>query len=370
LVAQNNEASGRRPLRAAIVACGDIAQAHAASYLRDRRVELVACAEVVPERLAAFADQFDIVGRYTDYTEMMERERPDIVSICSHHHLHAPMTVAVAGYRPKAILCEKPIALNLGEADAMIAACRDAGVLLVIGHQRRFASQYMAAQEAIAQGRIGDVTSVEAYGHPRSSLLLDCTHAVDLVRFFLGDPQGDWVIGQIDARERREGWGQLLEGCALAWIAFQGGVHLLLGAGSVPPEGPDKPREGFCSISESNYLHIAVHGTTGRLEVDGDAPHEGRPLVHIHRGAAVEEVPLSEPHDIDGGVRPFAREIAALVDCLETPGLRHPLEAMSARTTLEILMAIYESSRRREAIRLPLAIADNPFISMLEEGSI
>jgi predicted dehydrogenase len=331
---------------------------------------LAACAEIEPGRLATFADQFDIAGRYTDYAEMMDWERPDIVSICSHHHLHAPMTIAVAGYRPKAILCEKPIALSLGEADAMIAACRDASVLLVIGHQRRFAPQYMAAREAIVQGRIGDVTSVEAFGHPRSSLLVDSTHTVDLVRYFLGDPQADWVIGQIDARERREGWGQPIEGCALAWIAFRGGVRLLLGAGSVLPDGPDRPRDGLCSTSEWNYHRITIHGTTGRLEVDGDAPYDGRPLVRIHRGAAIEEVPLSEPHDIDGGVRPFAREIAALVDCLEAPGLRHPLEATSARATLEVLMAIYESSRRREAIRLPLAIADNPFISMLDEGSI
>ena len=304
--------------RAAIVACGGIARAHARAYKSDPRVELVACAEIVPERLAAFGEEFGIAGLYTDFNEMMRRERPDVVSVCSHHHSHAAMTVDVAGYRLRAILCEKPIALNLAEADAMIAACREAGTLLVIGHQRRYAPQYVAAQAAIAAGRIGAVVSVEAFGHPGSSLLVDSTHTVDLVRFFLGDPPAEWVIGQIDARSHRQGWGQPIEDCALAWIAFEGGARLLLGAGSPPPATPGGPREGLSAVRAFNYHRIAVHGTTGRLEVDGDCPLEDRPLVRIHRGEEGEVVPLAEPYDAQEGVLAFAREVAALVDCLES----------------------------------------------------
>jgi len=354
--------------RAAIVACGGIAHAHAGAYRREQRVDLVACTEIMPERLTAFADEFSIPGRYTDYREMMERERPDIVSICSHHNLHAPMTLEVARYRPKAVLCEKPIALNLAEADAMIAACQAVGTLLVIGHQRRFGPQYVAARQAIVSGRIGQPLWVEAFGHPRSSLLVDSTHTVDLARFFLGDPPAEWVLGQIDAREHRQAWGQPVEDCALAWIAFHGGARLLLGAGSPPPTEEGGPRESLSPTQEFNYHRIAVHGPTGRLEVDGDWPYEGRPLVRVHRGEAVEEVPLAEPHVAESGIVSFAREVAALVDCLEQPGLRHPLEAVSARANLEILMGIYESARRRHAVRLPLKVQDNPLITMLEEG--
>jgi predicted dehydrogenase len=356
--------------KAAIIACGGIARAHAAAYLHDERVNLVACAEIVSERLAAFGDEFGIAGRYTDYREMMERVRPDIVSICSQHHLHAPMTIDACAYRPRAILCEKPIALNLGEADAMIAACRAAGTLLIIGHQRRFAPQYVAAQRALAAGSIGAITWVEAFGHPGSSLLVDSTHTVDLVRFFLGDPPAEWVIGQIDARAHRHAWGQPVEDCALAWIVFRDGVRLLLGAGSPPPPAVDMPREGLSAVREFNYHRMAIHGTTGRLEVDGDWPYGDRPLVRIHRGAEAETVALPEVYDAKGSILAFEREGALLVDCLDQPSRRHPLEAGSARDTLEILMAIYESSRRRQAVRLPLEVTDNPLITMLEEGVI
>ena len=86
---------------------------------------------------------------------MLERERPDIVSICTHHQLHAPMTIETARLaEPKAILCEKPIALDLESADAMIAAVpARPNTLLVIGHQRRYDRQYVAAREAIAAAR-------------------------------------------------------------------------------------------------------------------------------------------------------------------------------------------------------------------------
>lgn len=358
------------PYRAAIIACGGIAHAHARAYQQDSRVELVACAEIDPERLASFADEFAIPARYTDYHEMMERERPDVVSVCSHHHLHAPMTIDAAAHKPRAILCEKPIALNLAEADAMIAACRAAGTLLVVGHQRRFAPQYIVARQALAAGKIGDVVFVEAFGHPGSSLLVDSTHTVDLVRCFLGDAPAEWVIGQIDARGHRRAWGQPVEDCALAWVGFQNGVRLLLGAGSAPPAETDGPRVGLAATDEWNYHRIAVHGTEGRLEIDGDAPYEGRPLVRIHRGPAVESVPLADPFDAAGGILAFAREVSVLVDCLDDPAQRHPLEAASARATLEILMAIYESSRRRQAVRLPLDVTDNPMMTLLEEGVI
>jgi predicted dehydrogenase len=242
--------------------------------------------------------------------------------------------------------------------------------LLVIGHQRRFAPQYLAARAALAEGSIGEVVAVEAFGHAGASLLVDSTHTIDLVRFFLGDPSGEWVIGQIDARGHRHAWGQPVEDCALAWIKFQSGVRALLAVGSAPPVHPGGVRDPLSPSVEWTYHRIIVHGTTGRLEIDGDAPYQGRPLVRIHRGAGVTTVPLAEPYDADGGLLAFAREVATLVDCLEDPGLRHPLEAESARATLEVLLAIYESSRRRQLVRLPLDTTDNALITMLEEGDI
>ncbi len=366
------EPANRPSFRAAIVGCGRMAHGHAQAYLADPRVELVACADISPEAARAFAAEFDIPRHYEDFHEMLRTERPGIVSICTHHHLHAPMTIETASIAaPRAILCEKPIALDLASADAMIAACTAAGTLLLVGHQRRFDRQYIVAREAIASGKIGEVISVEAFGHPRSSLLVDSTHTVDLVRFFLGDPRGAWVIGQIDAREHRNAWGQQIEDCAVGLIGFEGGGHLLLGAGSIG-DGEVDGRLGISPrpVDGATYHRIVVHGAAGRLVVDGDRPLSGQPLVAVHRGAEVEVLFSAGDFARGPGRSAVDLEVAAMIDTLQEPARRHPLQAHSARATLEILLAIYESSRRRQAVRLPLEIVDNPLIAMLAAGDI
>ena len=358
--------------RAAIIGCGRMAHGHARGWTEDSRAELVACADISEDAANAFGDEFGIPNRYTDYREMLKRDCPDVVSICTHHQLHAPMTIDAARIAaPKAILCEKPIALDLESADAMIATCGNTGTLLVVGHQRRFNGQYIAARDAVGSGKVGDVISVEAFGHPRSSLLVDSTHTVDLVRFFLGDPKGAWVIGQIDAAEHRSAWGQQIEDCAVGLVGFEGGGHLLLGAGSIAGDSPDE-RIGISPqpVQGGTYHRIVIHGTKGRLVVDGDRPLDGQPLVHLHRGEEVEVLYSADDFARDQSESAVSREIAVMLDCLADQGIVHPLEAQSARDTLEILIAIYESSRQRRAIRLPLDVKDNPLITMLAEGVV
>ena len=358
--------------RAAIVGCGRMAHGHANAYNRDPRIDLVACADIFEDAAARFAGEFNIAAQYTDFTEMIAREQPDIVSICTHHQLHAPMTIETARIgSPKAVLCEKPIALDLESADAMIAACEASGTLLLIGHQRRFGGQYVAAQKAVASGRLGDVLFVEAFGHPRSTLLVDSTHTIDLVRFFLGDPVGEWVIGQIDAREHRSAWGQQIEDSALGWIGLSNGARVLLGAGSVDlPDGGRSIRISPKPITGGTYHRIVVHGSVARLEIDGDAPNDGGSLVRVHTGSEVEVLYSAADFERDAAVTAVDLEVAAMVDCLEDPGLTHPLGARSARDTLEILLAIYESSRIRQLVPLPMAVRDNPLITMLNEGIV
>jgi predicted dehydrogenase len=370
--AANASAGAGSRYRAAIVGCGRIAYEHGRAYDADPRVELVACADIDADATLRFAEAFGLTGGYGDYREMVKREQPDIVSICTHHHLHATMTIETVGLAcPKAILCEKPIALDLRSADAMIAACRAASTLLVVGHQRRYDRQYAAARDVVASGALGEVVFVEAFGHPGSSLLVDSTHTVDLVRFFLGDPRGEWAIGQIDARGHRVGWGQPIEACAVGWIGLEGGVRLLLGAGSAGGDGSaDRIRISPRPVTGRTYHRIVVHGSTGRLEVNGDGPNDGEALVCIHRGRDVETVFSADDFESDPSFSACALEVAAMIDCLEQPGLRHPLEAQSARDTLEILLAVYESSRRRQLVNLPLDVDDNPFISMLEAGVV
>ena len=350
--------------RAAIIGCGRIAHGHARGYRAQPDVDLVACADIAPEALQRFADEFGIPGRHLSLEEMLDRERPDVVSVCTHEPLHAPVVLAAAKYQPRGILCEKPIALTLPDADAMIAACAAAGTLLVIGHQRRFSPQYIAAKRTLDSGAIGEVTTILAHGHPGSSLLVDGTHTIDLVRFFLNDAPVSWVFGQIDDSALREAWSHPAETAALGWIGFASGVRCLLTDGGVRLDGR---LEGLGrDVTGPNYHHITLLGSAGQLNIGGDHVDTGTPIVTVQRGPVQEEVPLPWPlAGDDMHLPPFSEEIRVLLRCLET-GAPHPLAAAGARTTLEVLLAIYESARRRAVVALPLEVRDNPLFALRE----
>jgi predicted dehydrogenase len=361
--------------RVAILAAGRIAAAHARGYQMVADTTLTAAADTDPAALNSFCDRFAIRNRYTDYATLLKKEKPEIVSVCSHETLHAAMVIGAARHKPLAILCEKPMALTLAEADAMVAACRRAGTMLVIGHQRRFSPQYIAARQVVESGRLGPIRLIEAYGHPGTSLLVDSTHTVDLIRFFMDEEPVDWVLGQVDDRAGREAWGHPIEAASVAWIAFKNGSRALLTAGGAAALGGESwqglgPSESWDGPS---YHHFVIHGRDARLEVDGDAPVGGRALVRIHRGKRAERVPLPWPLEMGWGwelgqplpqhLPPFAQEIRTIVDCLENGG-EHPLRAQRARDALEILIAIYESARQRAVVRFPVTVQGNPLFEM------
>ena len=349
-------------LRAGIIACGRMSYAHSRAYAAMPDVELVAGADISPEALARFRDEFGITEEHTyaDYVDMLENERLDLISIVSLHHQHAEMTVKAAEYQPKAILCEKPIAVSLAEADAMIAACEAAGTRLIIGHQRRYNAQYVAAYQALHEGAIGDLVSIETHGHPFSSLLVDGTHTTDLARWYADEAPIAWVMGQVDWTEARNGWGTRVENAALFMYGFENGVRGLHTCGGAPVPGSDQRAVLWPEVTGPNYHWLQLRGTEGELWIWGDKATEGIPWVRLVRGGKAEALPIPE---LPGTAH--ERLIRDMIDCTVS-GACHTLDATSARATLEVLMAAYESSRRRGMVMLPLEIGENPLFAMMD----
>jgi len=364
-----------RIYRAAVIACGRMSYAHGRAYEALPNVELAACADISPEALARFGETFGIPEkrRYLDYREMLAAERPDLVSIVSLHHQHAEMTIEAARHGPQGILCEKPIAVSLGEADAMIAACQESGTMLVVGHQRRYNAQYLAAYHAIQEGAIGELLSLESHGHPRSSLLVDGTHTIDLLRWYAGELPVRWVMAQIDTGEGREGWGTRIENACVLMFGFGGDLRALHTCGGAPanPSCDDGSTDASDRIAlwppvvGGNYHHIILRGSEGEIQIDGDRPREGIPWVRLVRNGEMREIPLEPyagPEYREAVHVPLVRDLIANIET----GAPHTLSAASARATLEVLMAAYESSRARALVRLPLEVAENPLFAMLD----
>jgi UDP-N-acetylglucosamine 3-dehydrogenase len=132
-------------------------------------VELVAFCDRSEERAAAFAEQYG--GKvFTDYEELLTLEELDAVSVCTPNALHAPISIAAAR-AGKHVLCEKPMATSREEAQAMIEAAEEAGVILMIGHNQRLMPPHVKAKEILQSGTLGKVLTFRtafAHGGPEA----------------------------------------------------------------------------------------------------------------------------------------------------------------------------------------------------------
>ena len=157
---------------------------HADVYDFHSRTELVAGSTRAPERQALFREKR--VGKpvYSDYREMLEEEKPDIVSIATPATSHAEITIEVAKFGVKGIYCEKAMATSLAECDRMIEICEQTNTVLMINHQRRWDNRYIELKRFIDAGNIGSLQSIQiSLGGSR--LCRSGTHMFDLALMFV-----------------------------------------------------------------------------------------------------------------------------------------------------------------------------------------
>lgn len=191
-----------RPAEISDPVFGAMPASHASAYHRHPQTEVVGICDLRQEMLDGFVERWgDVwphVNTYTDYREMFEKEQPDLISVVTPDHVHADITVAAAESSGQAILCEKPIATKLEDADRMIAVAEEQGVLLSIEHSRRWYPNYLKAREIIRSGEIGPLRTVvcEQFG-PRAMMFRNGTHLIDLICFF-ADASPSWVVSDLE----------------------------------------------------------------------------------------------------------------------------------------------------------------------------
>lgn len=327
-----------------------MAYQHAAGYraLPDQ-CDLVACADIVSENGTAFAEANGITEHhvYLDYRTMLAQEQLDMVSICTWPHLHAPMVLDCALAGVQAIHSEKPMADTWGASRLMAQECERRGVQLTFNHMRRFGKPYTAARDLLRAGAIGDLVRVEA-GCP-GDIYDTGTHWIDMCGMYVDEQPAEWVIGQIDYRKERRVFGMHSETQALAGWRYTNGISGLLASGA--------------GVSMIGVSHRLV-GTTGVIEV---GVPQG-PLLRVQRhGSSWETIDTGQ--ETLHGPGYHERGIADAISALHA-GREPELSARRALNATEIIFAIYESSRRRARIDLPLTIQDNPLTSMVDAGSL
>ena len=166
-----------------------IVHSHTASLALLPNVEVAGYCDLTPELLDDFdknwGKRWPNAKPYADHKEMLAKESLDILGVATSEHLHADITVDAVNAGVKGILCEKPIATTIEDADRMIKACDDNGVALAVDHTRRWNPRYHKVRDAVRSGAIGSLgTIVATLGGPRAMLFANGTHLIDMVCFF------------------------------------------------------------------------------------------------------------------------------------------------------------------------------------------
>ena len=319
--------------RVGVIGAGRVARRHVYGYRKTGKAIIVAAADPDPKQRAKAQSRWRIPNVYSDFREMLKRERLEMVSVCAPPRFHHAAVLAVAESGVKAILCEKPIALNLQQADEMIRVCRERHVMLAIGHQRRFAPQHQFAKTLLEQRAIGELRHVIAECPP--DILRAGIHSEDLLLEQLGP------LARVTA-SLSDGRGGKVRGPEEASLSYQSG-----------------DRDSWALLEFRNGLQATVR-------VDARSSHDAKMI--FLGDAGVLEVWT------DGGLRyrrsqntawtvpalqlnpyidDFYHEIESILSALaaNTP-VQVPGEA--GRNSLEAVLAILTSNRDGRTVSLPL----------------
>ncbi len=194
------------PHRVGVVGTGGIARSHVLGY-QAAGAEVVALCDVNPVTLATRQNEWGVSTGYTDYLDLVADPAVEAVSVCTPNSSHHPITLAAAR-AGKHVLCEKPISMDLSQAQEMIDVCQVAGVVFQVGHHMRSWGAASKAKQLIERGDIGQITYVRlrqahdwggagevrgVFGSKALSgggtLLDNGCHLFDLARHLAGDVQ-------------------------------------------------------------------------------------------------------------------------------------------------------------------------------------
>ena len=334
-------------------------------------VQVVAVADAHPEGLKQTVQALHDVKGYADYHEMLEMEKPDLVTVGPRWlDQHRDMVVAAADQHVKGIYLEKPMCRDLQEADEMVAACEKSGTKLGIATQTRYSPQMSIIRDMLKNDQLGRLVEVRARGKEDrrgggEDLWVLGTHVLDLMRHFGGDAQqcyGEVLqegrpVTRADVKPGPEGIGPLAGD----------EVHAMFRLASGATGYWDSVRN---ARGEPTRFGIRFYGTKGVIELfdTGSLPftrflpasawstaRSGKQWVPITSNGIGQPETRQKGSLHEGNVVACRDLIAAIEEN------RQPVTNIyEARKTVEMIAAIFESHRVRGPVSLPLKTRQNP----------
>ena len=336
-----------------MVGCGRISERHFEAIASQPALRLVAACDEVAERASATGEKWGVPW-FTNYASMLAEAPADIVAVCTPSGLH-PRHGIMAAERGLHVICEKPMATRLEEADALVRACDDAGVQLFVVKQNRLNPAIQLLKKSVEMGRFGRIylaNTTVRWNRPQSyydmapwrgtwefdggAFMNQASHYVDMIQWLVGPVES--VVARTATLARRIE----SEDTGIALLHFRNGA---LGTIEVTMLTYPRNMEGSITIIGERGT-VKVGGTAlNRIEHWDFAEYDD-----LDREAELLKAAPNPLSVYGSGHKPYYENVVR--------ALRHQAAAETdgreGRKSLELILAIYESARAECQIALPL----------------
>ncbi len=336
-------------IRFGLIGCGRVSPRHLQSIAELADAKLVAVCDVIASRVERVAKEHNAVA-YADYRRMLERRDIDVVNICTPSGMHAQMSID-ALQAGKHVICEKPMAMNLADADRMIATAKSTGKKLCIVLQNRYNPPMLDLRRLVDEGRLGKILLGNAtvrWYRPQEyyedgwhgtlamdggALMNQSVHHIDALQWFIGD------VDSVFAHTATLAHKMQAEDAGVAVIRFKNGA-----LGTV--EG------STLTYPENLEGSVALFGEHGSVKIGGTALN--RKSIWKIEGALEHERELLMHDQVDPpSVYGFSHQavIADMIAALREN--REPrTNGREARKSVALVLAMYESARTGVSVKM------------------
>lgn len=344
-------------MRYALIGCGRISVNHIVAA-QSNNLEIVAISDILPVKMDEKRAKFtlsDNTNSYTDYREMLTKEKPELVAVCTESGEHAKISLDCidAGCH---VIIEKPIALSLIDADEIIRRAKEKGVKVCANHQNRFNKSIQKIREAVEAKRFGKMFYGTAHirwcrdenyykqaswrgtwEQDGGALMNQCIHNIDLLRWMMGD-EVEEVVGMTDRLNHPY---IDCEDLGVAIVKFKNGSYgIIEGTTDVYPK----------NLEETLYLF----GEKGTVKVGGASVNKIEAWKFAD-GLDEEEKIIDEFYENPPNIYGFGhtRLYADMIDAIRNN--REPyVDGEAGKRALELVLAIYKSAAVGAPVKLPL----------------
>ncbi len=344
-------------MKYALIGCGRISPNHIVAA-KANQLEIVGICDIDQLMMHDKTVKFELEGinQYSDYLEMLEKEKPELVAIATESGKHAAIALDCIEHGCHVII-EKPIALSLSDADKIINLAKEKGVKVCANHQNRFNKSVQKIREALEKERFGKLfygtahirwcRDYEYYARAKwrgtwaqdgGALMNQCIHNIDLLRWMLGDDV-DEVVGMTDKLNHPY---IEAEDLGIALVRFKNGAYgIIEGTTDVYPK----------NLEETLYLF----GQKGTVKAGGQSVNkieEWRFSDALDDPNEVKNQFGEDPPNVYGyGHTPL---YADMIDAIRND--REPyVDGNAGRRALELVLAIYKSATEGISVKLPMS---------------